>query len=338
MFQFIAPDIAIDLGTANTLVYAKGRGICLNEPSFVAVRQNGNERKVVAVGREAKRMLGRTPEGIEVLRPMRAGVIADFDNAARMLDYFLRTANQKRLSIVKPRIVVGIPSSITEVEKRAIRDSGHSVGAREVRLIDEAMAAALGCGLPVTEPVGNFVVDVGGGTTDIAIISLKDIIYSTSLRIGGDALDEAIINYVRREHRVLIGETTAELVKLTIGSAHPRGDAQQMQVKGRSLTDGHPAMLMLTGKEVRFAIEDVINSVLSGVKNALESIPAEVAGDIMEYGICLTGGGALLQHFALRFEEEFQLPIHIPENPLTAVVLGAGKCLDNQELYRDLLF
>ncbi len=338
MFRIFSPDIAIDLGTANTLVYTKGRGICLNEPSMVAIREDGSQRRVVAIGAEAKKMLGRTPEGIKVLRPMRAGVIADFETAGTMLDYFLRAAEQKRFSLIKPRIVVGIPASITEVEKRAIRDSGQNVGAREVRLIDEAMAAALGCGLPVTEPVGSLIVDIGGGTTDIAVISLKDIIYANSLRLGGDAMDEAIIQYVRREHRVLIGEATAELIKMTIGTVHPKGDKQEVQVKGRSLTDGHPATITISAREVRIALEDVMSSIITGVRSALEAVPPEVAGDIVEYGICLTGGGALIGNIALRFAEEFKLPIHVPDDPLTAVVMGAGKCLDNEELYRELLF
>ncbi len=338
MFRIFAPDLAIDLGTANTLVYAKGQGICLNEPSMVAIKEDGNQKKVVAIGAEAKKMLGRTPEGIRVLRPMRAGVIADFDIASAMLDHFLRAANQRRFCLVKPRIVIGIPASITEVEKRAIRDSGQSVGAREVRLIDEAMAAALGCGLPITEPVGSLIVDIGGGTTDIAVISLKDVIFANSLRVGGDAFDEAIIQYVRREHRVLIGETTAEVIKTTIGSVHSKGDSQQITIRGRSLTDGHPAEVTITGKEARYALEDVMSGILGGIRSALEAVPPEVAGDIVEYGICLTGGGALLNHIGLRFQEEFKLNIHVAEDPLTAVVMGAGRCLDNAELYRDLLF
>lgn len=337
MFRFFARDLAVDLGTANTLMYEKSMGIVLNEPSIVALKIDGQKKQVVAIGSEAKAMLGRTPEGVRVIRPVRTGVIADFEVATLMIKHFVQRARQKTRSLFKPRVIVGVPSGITEVEKRAIRDSIESE-AREVNLIHEAMAAAIGCSLPVTEAVASLVVDVGGGTTDIAVVSLKDIVFAVSLRQGGDAMDEAIINHMRRRHHLLIGETTAELVKKTIGSAHSDYDNQEMEVRGRSLTSGAPASLLVSGDEIREAISEVVHAVIAGVRHALENTPPELSGDIMTTGIALAGGGALLKGLDKRISEELKVNVAIGDDPLAAVVKGAGICLDNLELYRELLF
>lgn len=337
MLRLVARDLAIDLGTANTLVYEKGKGIVLNEPSIVAVRFDGQRKKPVSFGAEAKTMLGRTPEGVKVIRPVRTGVIADFEVAGMMLDYFLSKVRKRSWSVLKPRVVVGVPSGITEVEKRAIRDSVEMF-AREVRLIDEAMAAAIGCNLPVTEAVASLIVDIGGGTTDVAVISLTDIVYSVSLRQGGDAMDEAIINFMRRRHHLLIGEATAELIKKTIGSAHSDYDKQEMEVRGRSLTSGAPAALMVSGQEIREAIQEVISSVTASIRQALENTPPELSGDIMSAGLALAGGGALLKGLDRHISEQLNVNVIIADDPLAAVVEGAGKCLDNAELYENVLF
>ena len=336
MFRLVARDLAIDLGTANTLMYEKGKGIVLNEPSIVAIKFEGQRKQPVAYGAEAKVMLGRTPEGVKVIRPVRTGVIADFEVASLMLKHFLSLARKRSRALFKPRVIVGVPSGITEVEKRAIREAIEGE-AREVRLVDEAMAAAIGCNLPVTEAIASLIVDIGGGTTDIAVISLKDIVHSVSIRQGGDAMDEAIINHLRRRHHLLIGEASAELIKKTIGSAHPDYDKQEMEVRGRSLTSGAPGALLITGEEIREAINEVVNTVCTGIRHALENTPPELAGDIMSSGIALAGGGALLKGLDKRISEELKISVTIADDPLAAVAQGAGKCLDNLELYKDVL-
>lgn len=337
MFRLVARDLAIDLGTANTLIYEKGKGIVLNEPSIVAVRQDGPRKVAVAFGAEAKAMLGRTPEGVKVIRPVRTGVIADFEVAAMMLGRFLDQVRRRSRAIMKPKVMVGVPSGITEVEKRAIREAIEGQ-AREVKLIDEAMAAAIGCGLPVTEATASLIVDIGGGTTDIAVVSLKDIVYSVSVREGGDAMDEAIINHLRRRHHLLIGEATSELVKKTIGSAHPDHDNQEMEVRGRSLISGAPHSVIITGGEVREAISEVISSITAAIRQALENTPPELSGDIISRGIALAGGGALLKGIDRHIREQLNVAVSIAEDPLAAVAEGAGKCLDNEELYKDMAF
>jgi rod shape-determining protein MreB and related proteins len=337
MIRFVARDLAIDLGTANTLIYEEGSGIVLNEPSIVAVKQDGQRKHAVAFGAEAKLMLGRTPEGVKVIRPVRTGVIADFEVAGMMLKHFLSKSRRKSFAFLKPRIIVGVPSGITEVEKRAIKDSIEGE-AREVKLIDEAMAAAIGCNLPVTEAAASLIVDIGGGTSDVAVISLKDIVYSISVRQGGDAMDEAIINHLRRKHHLLIGETTAELVKKTIGCAHSDYDRQEMEVRGRSLTSGAPAAMVVTGAEVREAINEVVSAIIAAVRQALENTPPELSGDIISVGLSLAGGGALLKGLDKRISQELSIAVTIAPDPLAAVVEGAGKCLDKYETYRDVLF
>jgi len=329
-------DLAIDLGTANTLVYAKGKGIVVSEPSVVAVTKDGRgPDKVRAVGREAKEMVGRTPGNIVAIRPMKDGVIADFEIAEAMLRYFIMRVHN-RSTLVRPRIVVAVPSGITEVEKRAVRESAMSAGAREVYLIEEPMAAAIGAGLPVTEPSGNMIVDIGGGTTDVAVISLSGIVYSNSTRVGGDKMDEAIINYVKRKYNLLIGERTAELVKVTIGTAYPIDAIQSMEVKGRDLVAGVPKTLELKSDEICEALAEPINTVVESVKIALESTPPELSADIVDKGVVMTGGGALLANLDLLLREATGLPVMLAEDPLSAVVLGTGRCLDELDLLRDV--
>ncbi len=336
MIRILSRDIAIDLGTANTLIYEEGSGIVVNEPSIIAVKYIGQRREPVAYGAEAKVMLGRTPEGVKVVRPVRTGVIADFEAAGMMLKHFLLKTRKHGFSFMKPRAVVGVPSGITEVEKRAIRDALEGE-AREVRLIDEAMAAAIGCNLPVTEAAASLIVDIGGGTTDVAVISLKDLVYSVSVRQGGDAMDEAIINMLRRQHHLLIGETTAELVKKTIGCAHPDYDHQEMEVRGRSLTSGAPAAMVIQGGEIRQAIEEVVATVVAAIRQALENTPPELSGDILSVGIALAGGGALLKGLDARISQELNIAVHVAPDPLAAVVEGAGRCMEKYETYKDLL-
>jgi len=337
MFRLVARDLAIDLGTANTLIYEKGKGIVLNEPSIVAVRMSGNTKQAVAYGSEAKAMLGRTPEGVKVIRPVRTGVIADFEAAGIMIGHFLAQVRKKSTSLLAPRVVVGVPSNITEVEKRAIRDAIERQ-ARDVKLIDEAMAAAIGCNLPVTEATASLIVDIGGGTTDIAVVSLKDIVYSVSVREGGDAMDEAIINHMRRRHHLLIGEATAELIKKTIGSAHPDYDTQEMEVRGRSLISGAPASITVKSEEIREAISEVISSITAAIRQALENTPPELSGDIISRGMYLAGGGALLKGIDRHIGEELHVSVTIADDPLASVVEGAGKCLDNPEIFKDIWF
>ena len=336
MFGFIARDLAIDLGTANTLIFEKGVGIVLNEPSIVAIKMNGMRKEAVAFGNEAKVMLGRTPEGVKVIRPVRTGVIADFEVAGMMLSEYLSRVRRKQFALLRPRVIVGVPGNITEVEKRAIRDAIENQ-AREVRLIEESMAAAIGCGLPITQATASLIVDIGGGTTDIAVISLKDIVYSVAVRAGGDALDEAIINQMRRRHHLLIGESTAELIKKTIGSAHQDYDDQEMEVRGRSLISGAPAAMVVRGVEIREAIGEVVSSIIAAIRQTLENTPPELSGDIISRGISLAGGGALLKGLDRRIAEELHIEVAIAEDPLAAVVEGAGRCLDEPEVYRDVL-
>jgi len=329
-------DLAIDLGTANTLVYVKGRGIVVSEPSVVAVTKDGRgPDKVRAVGREAKEMLGRTPGNIVAIRPMKEGVIADFEIAEAMLRYFIRKVHN-RSTLVRPRIVVAVPSGITEVEKRAVRESAMSAGAREVYLIEEPMAAAIGAGLPVTEPSGNMIVDIGGGTTEVAVLSLSGIVYSNSTRVGGDKLDEAIINYVKRKYNLLIGERTAELVKIKIGTAYPTDEIRTLEVKGRDLVAGVPKTLELKSDEICEALAEPVNTMVESVKIALESTPPELSADIVDKGIVMTGGGAMLANLDLLLREATGLPVMLAEDPLTAVVLGTGRCLDELDLLREV--
>jgi rod shape-determining protein MreB len=334
---WFSSDLAIDLGTANTLVYVKGRGIVLSEPSVVAVRKDGRgTNKVLAVGKEAKMMLGRTPGNIVAIRPMKDGVIADFEITETMLRHFIRKVHNRR-SLIRPRIIVCVPSGITQVEKRAVRESAESAGAREVFLIEEPMAAAIGAGLPITEPTSNMVLDIGGGTTEVAVISLAGIVYSKSVRVGGDKMDEAILQHIKRKYNLLIGERTAELVKTTIGNAFAGDKVERMQIKGRDLVSGIPKIIEIDSDEVREAISEQIETIVETVKIALEQTPPELAADIVDRGIVLTGGGALLQNLDKLLREETGLPITITEDPLSTVVLGSGKALDNLDILREVM-
>jgi rod shape-determining protein MreB len=340
MFKWFAgmlsSDLAIDLGTANTLVYVKGRGIICSEPSVVAVADAANgARRVLAVGTEAKEMVGRTPGSIKAIRPIKDGVIADFEVTEAMLRYFIRRAHN-RSRLVRPRIVICVPPCITSVEKRAVRESALSAGAREVHLIEEPMAAAIGAGLAVTEPTGNMVIDIGGGTTDVAVISLAEIVTSNSVRVGGDKLDEAIINYVKRKHNLLVGERTAEIIKITIGTVMSSGSHKTMEIKGRDLVGGVPKMIELSSEEVREAFTEPVHQIIDTVLQTLERTPPELAADIVDRGIVLVGGGAMLRDFDKLLRAETKLPIVRGEDPFTAVAMGAGKALDSLELLRDV--
>jgi rod shape-determining protein MreB and related proteins len=329
-------DLAIDLGTANTLVYVKGKGIVLNEPSVVAVRKGdrgGN--KILAVGKEAKTMLGRTPGDIVATRPMKDGVIADFDITETMLRYFIRRVHNRR-SLVRPRIIISIPSGITQVEKRAVRESAESAGAREVFLIEEPMAAAMGADLPITEPTANLVVDIGAGTTEVAVISLAGTVYSRSVRVAGDKMDEAILQHIKRKYNLLIGPQTAELIKVTVGNAYPTEEAECIEVKGRDLVTGIPKILTIDSEEVRQAISEQVDAIIEAVRMALEQTPPELSSDVVDKGIVLTGGGALLKNIDVLLREETRLPITITDDPLTTVVIGAGKALDNLSILREV--
>lgn len=334
----ISNDLAIDLGTANTLVYVKGKGIVLSEPSVVAVRTDNRHRnRVLAVGGEAKRMLGRTPGNIVAIRPMKEGVIADFEVAEAMLRYFIRQVHNRR-SLIRPRIIIAVPSGITQVEKRAVTESAQSAGAREVFLIEEPMAAAIGAGLPITEPTCNMVVDIGGGTTEVAVISLAGIVYSRSIRVGGDKMDDAIIQYIKRKYNLLIGERTSELIKTTIGNAFPDPEnIETIEVKGRDLVSGIPKILAIDSEEIRVAIAEQIDSIVETVKIALEQTPPELAADIVERGIVMTGGGALLKNMDRLLREETRLPITVTEDPLSTVALGSGMALENISILREVM-
>ena len=336
LHKMLSRDLAIDLGTANTLIYVRGVGIVSNEPSVVAVQQDARGgRRVLAVGKEAKEMLGRTPGNIVAIRPMKDGVIADFEITEAMLRYFIQTAHNRK-AFVRPRIIIGIPSGITEVEKRAVREAAESAGAREVYLIEEPMAAAIGAGLPITEPSGNMIVDIGGGTTDVAVISLAGIVYSRSVRVAGDKMDEAIIQHIKRKYNLLIGERTAELIKMTIGTAFPTDEELTMDIKGRDLVAGVPRTLTITSDEIREALSELVNGIVEAVKVTLERTPPELAGDIVERGIVLAGGGALLKNLDVLLREETGLPVFLAEDPLSAVVIGAGKALEELDILRQV--
>ncbi|MFI0454411.1 rod shape-determining protein [Actinomadura sp. 6N118] len=333
--SFLGRDMAVDLGTANTLVYVRGRGIVLNEPSVVAI--NTNTGKIVAVGIEAKRMIGRTPGNIVAVRPLKDGVIADFDVTERMLRYFIQKVHKRR-HFAKPRIVVAVPSGITGVEQRAVKEAGYQAGARRVYIIEEPMAAAIGAGLPVYEPTGNMVVDIGGGTTEVAIISLGGIVTSQSVRVGGDELDQAVISFSKKEYSLMLGERTAEEIKMAIGSAYPGGeDEPHAEIRGRDLVSGLPKTVVISSEEVRRAIEEPVNAIVDAVKTTLDKCPPELSGDIMDRGIALTGGGALLKNLDERLREETGMPIHLVDNPLDSVVLGTGKCVEDFESLRQVL-
>jgi rod shape-determining protein MreB len=328
-------DLAIDLGTANTLVYVKGRGIVLNEPSVVAMKEGDRGKRVLAVGKEAKIMLGKTPGDIVATRPLADGVIADFDITETMLRYFIRKVHNRR-SLVRPRIVISVPSGITQVEKKAVRESAKSAGAREVFLINEPMAASIGADLPITEPTSNMIVDIGAGTTEVAVISLAGMVYSHSVTVGGDKMDEAISLHIKRKYNILIGPSTAELIKTTVGSAYSMEEPEQIAVKGRDLVTGIPKLLAIDSEEVRKAISEEVETIVEVVRMALEQMPPELSADVVDKGIVLTGGGALLKNLDALLREETRLPISITEDPLTTVVIGAGKVLDNLSVLKQI--
>jgi rod shape-determining protein MreB len=333
LFSIFSSDLAIDLGTANTLVFAEGRGIVVREPSIVAVNKITN--KVEAVGSAAKEMVGRTPGNIVAIRPMKDGVIADFEVTERMLDYFIKKAHGRSL-FVRPKIVISVPSDITQVEKRAVKDSALQAGASEVFIVEQAMAAAIGAGLPITEPTGNMIVDIGGGTTDVAVISLAGIVYAKSVRVASNEMDEAIIQYIKRKYNLLIGERTAEAIKIEIGSAYPLDEPVSMEIKGRDLVEGVPKTLNLTDAEVREAIAETVGILLDAVRVALEKTPPELSADIMDKGIVLTGGGSMLKNLDRRLREETGLPITTAEDPLSSVALGTGAMLADVDLLRKI--
>ena len=324
-------DLAVDLGTANTVVFVKGKGIVLREPSVVAIHNESKE--VIAVGSEAKQMLGRTPGNIVAIRPMRDGVIANFEVTEAMIKHFIRKVHNRK-TLVRPRVVIGVPSGITQVEKRAVRDSATSAGAREVYLMEEPMAAAIGVGLPISNPTGNMIVDIGGGTTEVAVISLSGIVYSRSVRVAGDEMDEAIINYIKRKYNLLIGERTAEEIKIRIGSAYPLEEKQELEVKGRDLVAGIPKVLIINDEEIREALREPVSTIVETVKIALERTPPELAADIVDKGIVMAGGSAMLKGLDLLLREETGLPIILAEDPLSAVAIGTGKALDDLELLK----
>ncbi len=334
LYGLFSNDLAIDLGTATTLIYVRGKGIVSCEPSVVAVQRDPRgDKRVLSVGREAKEMLGRTPGNIEAIRPLRDGVIADFDITEAMLRYFITRAHNRR-SWVKPRIIICVPFGITEVEKRAVKESAENAGARDVHLIEEPMAAAIGAGLPITEPSGNMVVDIGGGTTEVAVISLAGIVYSQSVRVGGDKMDEAIMAYMKRKYNLAIGEQTAERIKVSIGNAYALDEQLSMEVKGRDMVAGVPKTVIVNSDEMRDALAEPINSIVEAVLLALERTPPELAADIVDKGVVLTGGGALLKNIDVLLREETGLPVMVSDDPISAVVLGSGKALDHIELLK----
>jgi rod shape-determining protein MreB len=331
LLGYFSNDIGIDLGTANTLVYVKDRGIVLREPSVVAIQQGSN--RVLAVGEEAKRMLGRTPGNIVAIRPMKAGVIADFEVTEAMLRYFIRKAHNRKW-VVRPRIIISVPSGITEVEKRAVKDSATHAGAREVYLIEEPMAAAIGVGLPVQEPAGNMIVDMGGGTTEVAIISLAGIVLSRSVRVGGDEMDEAIVQYLKRVYNLMIGERTAEEIKITIGSAYPLGEEMSMEVKGRDLVAGLPKTLTITSEEIREALQEPVSAIVEAIRITLERCPPELSSDLVDRGIVMAGGTSQLRGMDKLLAEQTGLPVHVAEDPLSAVAEGTGVVLHELNFLR----
>ena len=327
--------IGIDLGTANVLVYERGKGVVVNEPSVVALAVRKNT--IVHVGNDARSMLGRTPDGVIAVRPMKDGVIADFDVTEKMLRYFLNLVIRKGFFPIKPRVIVCVPSGITEVERRAVRDSALGAGAKDVFMVAEPMAAAIGVGLPVETPTGNMVIDIGGGTTEIAVIALSGIVSDTSIRTGGDELDAAIVQFMRKSYNLLIGEPTAELIKIQIGSAAPLGEEREMEVKGRDLVSGIPKTVRVHSAEIREAIQEPIQQIVNAVRRALEITPPELASDIVDRGIVMTGGGALIRGLDILLTQETGLPIHVDEDPLTCVVRGTGRILDDEEKYWSVL-
>ncbi len=333
MRGYFSTDLAIDLGTANTLIYVRDKGVVLDEPSVVAIRQEGmtGKKVVQAVGAEAKLMRGRTPGNIQAIRPMKDGVIADFHVTEQMLKYFIKKVHDTRVFHPSPRIIICVPSGATQVERRAIRESAISAGARQVYLIEEPMAAAIGAGMPVAEAAGSMVVAIGGGTTEVGVISLGGVVYSTSVRVGGDKFDEAIISYIRRNYGMLIGETTAELIKKEIGTAYPGAEVREMEVKGRNLAEGIPRAFTITSNEILEALSDPLNAIVAAVKGALEQTPPELGADIAERGMVLTGGGALLLNLDRLLREETGLPVFIAEDPLTCVVRGSGRALEEMD-------
>ncbi len=333
LFSVFSSDLAIDLGTANTLVYARGRGVVVNEPSIVALNKNSGE--ICAVGKDAKEMLGRTPGNIVAIKPMKDGVIADFKVTERMLNYFIRKAHNRKL-LVHPRIVIGVPSEITPVEKRAVQDSAYRAKASEVYLVEQAMAAAIGAGLPITEACGNMVVDIGGGTSEIAIISLSGIVFSRSVRVAGNEMDEAIMHYLKRKYSLLIGERTAEKIKIEIGSAHPLEKPLTMEVRGRNLIEGVPKTITVTDAEMREALSECVGTIINALRVALERTPPELSADISDRGIVLTGGGSLLKNLDKRISEETGLPVSLADDPLACVALGTGKMLSDFNLLRQI--
>ncbi len=324
-------DLAIDLGTANTLVYVKGKGIICNEPSVVVLRRDN--KKPVAVGMEAKEMLGKTPANIITIRPMKDGVIADFDATEEMLKYFIAKAHDRK-SFLSPRVIIGVPSGITQVEQRAVKDAALASGAREVYLIEEPMAAAMGVGLPIDEPSGNLIVDIGGGTTDVAVISLEGIVCSKAVRVGGDKMDEAIMAYIKRKYNLMIGERTSEQIKITLGSAYDTSKTESMEVKGRDLISGIPKGINVTATEIRQALQESIGIIIDTIKVTLENTPPELSADIVDRGIVLAGGGALLRGLDILIREQTGVPVVVPDDPLTAVVRGCGAMLDKLDLLR----
>ncbi|WP_312845719.1 MULTISPECIES: rod shape-determining protein [Microbispora] len=331
---FLGRDMAVDLGTANTLVYVRGRGIVLNEPSVVAI--NVTTGNIVAVGIEAKRMIGRTPGNIVAIRPLRDGVIADFDVTERMLRYFIQKIHKRR-HFVRPRIIVAVPSGITAVEQRAVKEAGYQAGARRVYIIEEPMAAAIGAGLPVHEPTGNMVVDIGGGTTEVAIISMGGIVTSQSIRVGGDELDHAVIAFAKKEYSLMLGERTAEEVKIAVGSACVTGEDFHAEVRGRDLVSGLPKTVVISAEEIRRSIAEPVNAIVDAVKSTLDKCPPELSGDLMDRGIAVTGGGALLRGMVDRLREETGMPVHLAENALDSVALGSGRCVEDFEALQQVL-
>jgi len=335
LFSWMSSDMAIDLGTANTLVFVRGKGIVLREPSVVAVKKDVKSNKVLAVGADAKKMLGKTPEKKMAIRPIKDGVIADFEITEAMLRYFIKKVH-KRSPLIRPRVVISVPSGITQVERRAVIESAESAGAREVYLIEEPMAAAIGAGLPITEPTASMVVDIGGGTTEVAVISLAGIVYSNSVKVGGDKMDEAIISHIKRRFNLMIGEQVAENIKIAIGNVIPEEPYENIEVKGRDLVTGIPININIDSTEVNIAISEQVAQILDAVKNALENTPPEVAADIVDRGIVLTGGGALLKNLDKLIMKETGLPIIVADDPLSSVVLGSGKALDNLDILKEI--
>ncbi len=335
VFGWFSNDMAIDLGTANTVIYVRDQGVVLDQPSVVAIKGNTNE--VLAAGNKAKSMLGKTPESIIACRPLRDGVIANFELTESMLRYFIREVHNNRHALVRPRMIIGVPSGITQVEKRAVEDSAKQAGAREIYTIMEPMAAAIGAGLPVEEPAGNMVVDIGGGTTEVAIISLKDVVYCKSVRVGGDEMDRAIVQYVKRKYNLLIGERTAEEVKIKIGTAILGEESNKVEVKGRDLVTGVPKTVMLSDAEVFESLTEPISVIIDAVRSALENAPPELSSDLVDRGIMMSGGGSLLKNLDMLISKETGLPVRVAENPLLSVVYGAGKVLDELDFFRDAL-